>query len=729
MNNKQPTTNNQQPTTNNQQPTTNNQQPTTNNKQMSIQCPTCLTENPDTNSNCFACGTPLVVESSNYHLPSGTILQSQHNQYRIEKKLGAGGFGITYKGIELNRSTTVAIKENWPENGSRQNTAVVWPSSLAPKDRNDQINGFIREGQFIHQCQHPNIVKIYDWFTGNNTAYIAMEFLPGKSLCKILEDEGPLPEARVKKYLLEIARALQFIHSQNLLHRDIKPENIILDSQDRAVLIDFGNTREFIANKTQKMTQILTPGYAPIEQYGQMGRRGPGVDIYAFCASMYELLTGKLPPSAPDRLQNDPLEPPRKIIPNLNPITEKVILTGMKMRVEERFQTAETLIEGLEGNYISPLVEKARQLTETGELAAAVKLYQQCLGEDPHDSQAAVELAVVSVHLDDRQAAQTAAERAIKLKPKDARGYGILGLVSCRQSNWSGALRYLQQGANLASNESWIQANLAWALGKNGDWQQAQIAANQALQLNQDCPFTLGLQAWIRANQEDWKPVIRYSRQGIFKAKQSTLSPELASWVYPCLTIALDRAVVTQQAPDLERCLQQFKAEVPNSAFPWGFQGWQQCKQGLWQNALTSLEQASKLEGVTDWILLNQAIVREQLQDIAGAIEVYKAYQNKFDNSNAFVWYRLGTLYGQIKEWKAASFSLNKAIQLKPDYGEAYHNLGWVLLNIRDQDGKVENPSQVLPAYRQAVKLYKEQGKQDLVQQIEQAFQRAGLEL
>ena len=695
---------------------------------MSIQCPTCLTENPDTNSNCFACGTPLVVESSNYYLPSGTILQSQHNQYRIEKTLGAGGFGITYKGIELNSSAIVAIKENWPENGSRQNTSVVWPSSITPKDRNDQINGFIREGQFIHQCQHPNIVKVYDWLIANNTAYIAMEFLPGKSLYEILQSEGPLPEAKVKKYLLQIARALQFIHSQNLLHRDIKPENIILDSQDRAVLIDFGNTREFIANKTQRMTQIVTHGYAPIEQYGQKARRGPGVDIYALCASMYELLTGKLPPSAPDRLQNDPLEPPSKIIPNLNPITEKMILTGMKMRVEERFQTADTLIEGLQGNYISPLVEKARQLTETGELAAAVQAYEQCLQDDPNNSEAAVELAVVSIHLDDKQA-QTAAEKAIELKSNDARGYGVLGLVYCRQSNWSEALPYLQQAANLASNESWIQANLAWALGKTGDWAQAQIAAHKALQLDQDCAFALGLQAWIRANQEDWKPVIRYSRQGIYKSKQSALSPELASWVYPCLTIALDRAVVTQQAPDLERCLQQFKAEVPNSAFPWGFQGWQQSKQGLWQDALTSLEQGSKLEGVTDWILLNQAIVKEQLQDIAGAIEVYKAYQHKFDKSNAFVLYRLGTLYGQIKQWENASSYLKEAIQLRPDYGEAHHNLGWVLLNIRDQDGKVENPGQVLQKYREAVNLYQEQGKQDLVQKIEQAFDIAELEL
>ncbi len=698
---------------------------------MSISCPTCLTENPQTNSNCFACGTPLAVQETkenqassplSHHLPPGTVLTSQNNQYRIETTLGQGGFGITYKGIELKTSTPVAIKENWPDNGSRQDNSVLWPSSLPPKERNEQITRFIQEAQNIYQCKHANIVEVYDWFTGNNTAYIAMEFLPGQSLYHILQSQGPLPELKVKKYLLEIAHALKFIHSKQLLHRDIKPENILIDSQDRAVLIDFGNARAFIANQTQRMTQILTPGYAPIEQYGQKGRPGPWVDIYALCASMYELLTGQLPPSAPDRLQSDLLVLPSNILPHIDPTTEKVILAGMKIKVEERFQSADDLIKGLLGEYIPPTLTKARDLVRTGDLSTAVQAYEQCLHTDPDNSETVVELAMVSMYLDESKA-EIAASRGIQMAPNDGRSYGVLGLISCRQSNWSQAMGHLQKAARLAPNESWINANLAWALGKTGKWQEAQTAAKKAVQLDPDSTFALGLQAWIGSNLQQWKPVIRYARQAIFKSQQN---PELSSWIYPCLTVALDRAVVTKQGPDLERCLQQFMAAVPQSAFPWGFKGWQQSRLGLWQEALASFQGGSQQPEVPGWIILNQAIVLEQRQDIAGAVQVYQTYIDKFGD-HAFALYRLGTLSGQMGAWEEGRSYLEHATQLKPDYGEAYHNLGWVLMNIRDSQGEVENATQVLSAYRQAVQFYQKQGKLKWVQQIKQAFKKAGI--
>ncbi|MGB3639819.1 MAG: FHA domain-containing protein, partial [Rivularia sp. (in: cyanobacteria)] len=161
------------------------------------------------------------------------------------------------------------------------------------------------------------------------------------------------------------AEALRVIHATNLLHRDIKPENIIVDCHDRAILIDFGATKEFIAGQTRQMSATLTPGYAPLEQYSYRSKRWAATDLYALCASMYELLTGKLPASATERALSESLIPPRQLAPQIDPLLEEVILTGMKMRVEERFHTADELLKVLTGgSQIAKLI-----FTQTGGLS------------------------------------------------------------------------------------------------------------------------------------------------------------------------------------------------------------------------------------------------------------------------------------------------------------------------------------------------------------------------
>jgi len=221
---------------------------------MFITCPSCLTENPDGTVICMTCGTPLALtkNSSTYHLPSDTLLRQR--RYRIENTLGEGGFGITYKGMDLTTSANVAIKELWPEKAIRQGMTVTWPNSITPVVRQQQIKNFQREAEYLSKCLHSNIPRVYEWFEENNTAYIIMEFIPGLSLCKILKEEGILAENRIKRYFIQVAEALKVVHSHNLLHRDIKPENIIIDHQDRAILIDFGATKEFIAGQTSEVS-------------------------------------------------------------------------------------------------------------------------------------------------------------------------------------------------------------------------------------------------------------------------------------------------------------------------------------------------------------------------------------------------------------------------------------------------------------------------------------------
>ena len=234
--------------------------------------------------------------------------------------------------------------------------------------KQQELSNLQREAHYLSKCVHPNIAKVYDWFEENNTAYIVMKFISGKSLYQILQDDKPLLEERVKRYMIKIAEGLKVVHSHNLLHRGIKPDNILIDERDRAVLIDFGEAREFIPGRTSEMDVILTPGYAPLEQYAKKVKRYPATDIYALCASMYELLTGEIPPPATDRILSETLIPPRQLRPELSPLIERVILTGMKMKVEERFQTADELIKVLRGSNVTPKLIPLKSVSSLTEI-------------------------------------------------------------------------------------------------------------------------------------------------------------------------------------------------------------------------------------------------------------------------------------------------------------------------------------------------------------------------
>lgn len=652
---------------------------------MSIQCPTCLTDNDDHQSSC------------------------------------------------------IAIKELWPENAARQGNTVLWPMSITPVQRQQQLQQFQVEANYLQKCVHPHIVRIYEWFTENDTAYMIMELLVGKSLDKILLETGILAENQIKNYFVQIAGALKVIHSHNLLHRDIKPENIIIIPPDKAVLIDFGAAREFIAGQTGDMTRILTPGYAPYEQYIQKSKRFPSTDLYALCASMYELLTGKLPIEATDRasafLQGssvDKLISPRQLRPDLSFLMEKVILTGMQFRVEDRFQTADELINALQGKFVTPQHQRAKELVKQGQLVDAVQAYQKYLQVAPDHGEAAVELALLQIYVDDQQA-EIAAKKAIQLQPNDGRGYGVLGLINCRQKNWQEAVKNLEKGVKLSPEQVWIQTNLAWALGKSGNLKMAENTVNQALQLQPDCTFALGLQAWIYIQQQQWKLAIRAATQGIFKSQQiQNNNHDHLPWLYPHLILALEKAVFTKQVNDVDRRIEEFINQVPDSALAWGLKAWKQCSQDLWNEALTSFQQASSHKLVPGWVLINYGITQENLQGYQSAIQIYENFLQKFTEPQAvqaFVLFRLGTLYGQVRELQKARLCLEKAIKYNPGYAEAYHNLGWVLLNIKSQDGQVENSREMLSAYGKAAELYAKQQKLPMSLSIKQAFQFIGVNI
>ncbi len=329
-------------------------------------CPVCASVIPVAARTCPICGATLTGASGADGaspadmdaLRPGTRLDG--GNFSLGKVLGRGGFGITYLGADLRRGHPVALKEFFPAGANRQGLTVVPPTTLDGGDFQAALGRFLEEGQILARFTHPAIVDVYGVFRENATAYMAMEYLRGKTLAGRLEGHGkPLPEAELLAITQALVDALEAIHREGLLHRDIKPENVILAEREggtQPVLIDFGATREFAGNKTLRQSVVLTPGYAPLEQYAQQARRGPFTDIYALAATLYHLATGEQPPAATDRAMGVALKPPRQLNPVLSPAFERALMHGLEIAVDRRPQTVREFYRALAGLPPAPSV-------------------------------------------------------------------------------------------------------------------------------------------------------------------------------------------------------------------------------------------------------------------------------------------------------------------------------------------------------------------------------------
>ncbi|MDR1194535.1 MAG: serine/threonine-protein kinase, partial [Peptococcaceae bacterium] len=306
-------------------------------------CLGCMGEYEDINNTCphcgYAWGTPA---KEAYHITPGSILQEK---YLIGRVLGYGGFGVTYMGFDLRLERKIAVKEYLPGDFSTRmpgQTVLTVYSGEAEEQFVAGLRSFLEEAQRLAKFNAlPGVVDIYDSFLENQTGYIVMEYLEGRTVKEILADEGKMDFPRAKEIILRVLTPLKVVHQSGIIHRDIAPDNIFIMRDDEVRLLDFGASRYATTLHSKSLSVILKPGYAPEEQYRGRGNQGPWSDVYAAAASFYKMITGITPVESMERKMGDTLREPSKLGAVLPKSAENAIMNALNVDPADRIQSAD----------------------------------------------------------------------------------------------------------------------------------------------------------------------------------------------------------------------------------------------------------------------------------------------------------------------------------------------------------------------------------------------------
>lgn len=285
--------------------------------------------------------TPTMISAAGRRitgaLASGMVISARYNVVRL---LGRGGFGAVYLASDTRfPARRVAVKE-------------MGDAQLSSRDRALAIANFRQEADLLSRLQHPNMPTVSDFFEEGGKAYMVMEFIDGQTLDEVQQATGgPLNEALVMGWVLQICEVLDYLHSQPqpIIFRDLKPANIMVTPSGQIKLIDFGIARIFRSNATKDTNSLGSQGYAAPEQYG-LEQTDARTDIYALGATIYDLLTNQVPQASFVRKVNpQSFVPPRQLNSRISPGVEHVIVTAMEIEKRQRYQSAADMSQAIIG--------------------------------------------------------------------------------------------------------------------------------------------------------------------------------------------------------------------------------------------------------------------------------------------------------------------------------------------------------------------------------------------
>ena len=305
-------------------------------------CPNCFREKKAPGA-CPACGFDPAGQREKYPLAlhPGAIL---NGRFTVGRVLGQGGFGVTYISQDFRSGQRYAIKEYLPmELATRGMDGTTLQVFSADREENFTYG----KEQFLSEAKtlaafigDEHIVRIHSYFEENGTAYFVMDYVDGPSLDGYMKKRGGrLTPAEAGRLLLPLMESLGHVHERGIVHRDIAPDNILLENGKSAKLIDFGAARYSTGEKSRSLDVILKHGFAPYEQYMRRGRQGPWTDVYALAATFYYAITGKVPPEAVERRDEDQLIPPSRLGVNAGAEVERVLGKALAVLAEDRYQS------------------------------------------------------------------------------------------------------------------------------------------------------------------------------------------------------------------------------------------------------------------------------------------------------------------------------------------------------------------------------------------------------
>lgn len=274
-----------------------------------------------------------------YYLTPGVVLA---NRYTVGVQINTGGFGIIYKAWDNTLDKMVAVKEYFPGGIANRIPGRKEVLVYAPKNMKEYQRGkekFLNEARTVAKFNnHPNILDVYDFFEDNNTAYMIMDFLDGMSYKEYIRKKGGTDDVNTAvNVILCVLDALKAVHKAGIIHRDINPSNIFICRTGEVKLIDFGASRI----EDTDMTRILTPHYAPPEQYTTKGKEGPYTDLYALGATLYTAITGEKPEESTDRQTEDHLKAPKEINPEIPDYVSNAVMRAMAVNPQLRYQNSD----------------------------------------------------------------------------------------------------------------------------------------------------------------------------------------------------------------------------------------------------------------------------------------------------------------------------------------------------------------------------------------------------
>lgn len=266
-------------------------------------------------------------------------------RYCVLKVLGIGGFGITYLAEDTDLQQNVVIKEYYPREIAGRIYDKDGNMNVVPREKDSRRRFLKGKKDFLKEARRmsklfdiPEVVKVLDWFEENGTAYLAMEYIRGISLDNYLQNQDvPFSFQQAWKMLEPVAEALEKIHKTGIIHRDLNPGNLMMEENGTIKIIDFGSARPYL--ETEKtMTILIKKGYAPPEQYIKKGKQGPWTDVYALCATIYEMVTGVRPEPSIQRIEKDELYPPSAYGAEILPEEEELLFRGLEVNPKQRFR-------------------------------------------------------------------------------------------------------------------------------------------------------------------------------------------------------------------------------------------------------------------------------------------------------------------------------------------------------------------------------------------------------